>query len=415
MPTRAGAGVYAGVDRLDAGPDAQVRVRSLLVTNDFPPKVGGIQSYLWELWRRLDAEAVTVLTTAHPDGDRFDATQPFRVVRARQTVLLATPALAHRIERLAEDVGAEAVLLDPLLPLGGLSRWLHRPYGVVAHGAEIVVAGRIPLARRQARSTLRGARLVICGGDYVGKEAEVVAGQALPRLTIPPGVDVERFRPLTAAQRASVRRSWAIPDGARLVLGVGRLVPRKGFDVLVEAAARLAPGRSDLLFAIAGSGRQREWLERYSTSTRAPVRLLSKVNADQLADLHGAADVFASPCRVRWGGLEQEGFGIVFLEAAASGVPAVGGASGGVGEAVIDGLTGSVVDHPEDPRAVAGALAGLLDDPLRRRVLGSQARQRVVRHFDYDLLAKRLDDGLQAAFSGARSADIGLGSAQPPG
>ena len=178
-------------------------------------------------------------------------------------------------------------------------------------------------------------------------------------------------------------------------MSVSRLVPRKGMDVLIEAAARLAPDRPDLVVAIAGAGRDRARLERLVGRTGAPVRLLGRVPDDDLPALYGCADVFAMLCRNRWGGLEQEGFGIVFLEAAACGVPQVAGDSGGAAEAVVDGETGLVVDTPDDPGPVAAALARLLDDPgLPGRDGRRGARSGPSREFAYDVLAARLAEVL---------------------
>ena len=372
-------------------------MRHLLVTNDFPPKVGGIQSYLWELWRRLPPEDVTVLTTSQPGGLAFDRQQGFRVVRDRQRVLMPTPAFARRIDTLADEVGASVVVLDPVLPLGVVGPWLRRPYFVIVHGAELSVPGRLPGTRDLLAPVLRRAALVIAGGAYVRAEAEHVARRPLPVVLVPPGVDAARFHPIEHGGRAAVRSSWGLREGARVVLGVGRLVPRKGLDVLVEAAARLAPGRPDLVVAVAGAGRQAVSLARLAASTRAPVRFLGRVAHEALPSLYAAADVFASPCRTRWAGMEQEGFGIVYLEAAATGIPAVAGASGGAGEAVLDGETGIVVRQPGDPASVASALAGLLDDPARRERMGDAGRRRIVTEFDYDLLADRLDHGMREA------------------
>lgn len=372
-------------------------MKHLLVTNDFPPKVGGIQSYLWELWRRLPSEDVTVLTTAQRGDLAFDSQQAFRVVRDHQRVLMPTPAFARRIDALADEVGASVVVLDPVFPLGSVGPWLRRPFLVIVHGAELSVPGRLPGTRRLLNSVLRGAALVIAGGTYVRAEAEHVARRRLPVVLVPPGVDAERFQPLGAADRAVVRSSFGLPEDARVVLGVGRLVPRKGFDVLVEAAARLAPGRPDLMVVVAGAGRQAGPLARLAASKRAPVRFLGRVTDEALPSLYAATDVFASPCRTRWAGLEQEGFGIVYLEAAAAGIPAVAGASGGAGEAVLDGQTGIVVERPGDASSVATALANLLDDSPRRESMGLAARRRVVAEFDYDLLADRLAQGMRTA------------------
>ncbi len=378
-------------------------MKHLLVTNDFPPKVGGIQSYLWELWRRLPPDDFAVLTTRYPGDSEFDRGQPFRVVRDRGRVLVPTPALARRIDALAEEVGASIIVLDPVLPLGAIGPWLRRPFAVVVHGAEVTVPARLPATRSLLGRVLRQARLVIASGDYVRIEAEGAANRPLPMLLIPPGVDVERFCPLSSAARAEVRAAFGLRPRDRVIVGVGRLVPRKGLDVLVEAAARLAPGRPDLMVAVAGAGRQANWLARLVASRRAPVRLLGRIPDRSLPSLYAAADVFASPCRTRWGGLEQEGFGIVFLEAAAAAVPAVAGASGGAGEAVVDGETGLVVTRPDDPASVASALATLLDDsPLRRR-MGEAARRRVIADFGYDQLAERLARGV-GAIAGGRTA-----------
>jgi phosphatidyl-myo-inositol dimannoside synthase len=372
-------------------------VRSLLVTNDFPPKVGGIQSYLWELWRRLPPDEVAVLTTPQAGHVAFDAAQAFPVVRTRQRVLLPTPVLARQIEASARRFDAGLVVLDPALPLGALALRLSRPYGVVLHGAEVTVPGRLPGTRALLGAVLRGARTVVAAGQYPAAEGERAAGRPLPTTVVPPGVDASAFRPLDEEGRAAARRDLGLPEDALVVLGLSRLVPRKGFDVLLRAAGRLAPSRPRLLVAIGGSGRDRARLGRVARAAGAPARFLGRVPDADMARLYACANVFAAPCRARWLGLEQEGFGIVFLEAAAAGTPAVAGRSGGSHEAVVHGVTGLVVDRPSDPGAVADALAAVLDDPGRRVAMGIAARQRAEAELDYDLLAPRLRAALAAA------------------
>jgi len=180
------------------------------------------------------------------------------------------------------------------------------------------------------------------------------------------------------------------------VVSVSRLVPRKGMDTLIRAAALLAPTRPDLTVAIGGSGRDRDRLQKLVAETGAPVVLCGRVPDEDLPDLYGCADVFAMLCRNRWRGLEQEGFGIVFLEAAAAGVPAVAGESGGAAEAVADGETGLVVDPPDSVEATAAALARLLDDDEGRRAMGRAARRRAEADYAYDVLAARLAEALDS-------------------
>jgi len=371
--------------------------RHLLVTNDFPPKVGGIQSYLWELWRRLPAADIAVHTTPHAEALAFDSEQAFVVTRSREPVLLPTPTVVRRVRNLAERQGAELVVWDPALPVGHAARRVGRPYAVVLHGSEVTVPGRLPMARSILARVLRGASLVICAGNYPAAEAERAAGCTLPTVVVPPGVDTDRFRPLDEAERASVRRELGLPVDAPLVVSVSRLVPRKGMDTLIRSAARLGRTEPDLVVAIAGSGRDRRRLEGLVASTGAPVRFLGRVPEELLPGLYGAGDVFAMLCRSRWGGLEQEGFGIVFLEAAAAGVPQVAGESGGAAEAVAHERTGLVMGRPNAVEQVARTLSDLLGDRERRAEMGREARRRAEAEFSYDVLARRLRAGIDDA------------------
>lgn len=369
-------------------------MKHLLVTNDFPPKIGGIQSLLWEWWRRLPADQFAVLTSPYRGSEEFDAAQPYRVIRTREPVLLPHPWMVRRVDELAAEVGAELIVLDPAVPLGMIGPSLQVPYGVVLHGAEVTVPGRLPGSRQVLNRVLRNAEQIVAAGGYPAAEAERSVGRSLPITVVPPGVDTERFHPLDDAQRRAARERLGLPVDAQIVLGLSRLVPRKGFDVTIRAAARLAATHPDLLLVIAGAGRDRKRLERLAADRGAPVRFLGRVPHDDLPDLYGCADVFAMLCRSRWGGLEQEGFGIVFAEAAACGVPQVAGDSGGAAEAVADGVTGTVVGDPEDPQEAAAAIAALLDDPARRAAMGEAARRRALEEFSYDLLAARLGAAL---------------------
>jgi phosphatidylinositol alpha-1,6-mannosyltransferase len=380
----------------------------LLVTNDFPPKVGGIQAYLWELWRRLDPSTFAVLTaTSDPSAavfDRRQAERGVRIERVKGRVLAPTPQLVRRIRQAAARVGADLVVLDPAFPLGIIGPRLGIPYAVLLHGAEVAIPGRLPVTRPVIAHVLRHSVLAVSAGGYPATEAAraLRRGTMPPVVEIPPGVDLDRFHPLDPQERTKVRADLGLPPDGPLVVGVSRLVPRKGMDVLIDASARLRTEFPDLTVAISGRGRDADRLANRIAGSDAPVRLLGGVTDDDLPRLVGAADLFCVPCRNRWLGLEQEGFGIVFLEAAAAGVPQVAGASGGVAEAVADGETGLVVTRPADAGAVARALAHLLADPDRRDVMGRASRRRAEASFDYDRLAPRLAASL-AAVAGSTS------------
>jgi phosphatidylinositol alpha-1,6-mannosyltransferase len=397
-------------------------VRHILLTNDFPPKVGGIQSYLWELWRRLPPDEVTVFTAAYPGAAWWDRQQAFRVVRAREPVLLPQPHLASRVKRLAQRTGAEAVVIDPALPLGLIGPSLGLPYGIVLHGAEVTMPGRLPVSQQLLNRAVKHASLVVAAGGYPEAEARRALGQRYtdrggvfpPTVQVPPGVDTQRFRPLPAIERASARARLGLPRSGPLVVSVSRLVPRKGMDTLIEAASAVSDRFPGLCVAIAGAGRDRHRLERLAGHAKVPVELVGKLPDADLADFYACADVFALCCRSRWWGLEEEGFGMVLVEAAATGVPCITVDSGGAGEAVRDGETGIVVKMSDaggegharrlratqraDVELVADALASLLSSPVLARRMGEAGRHRAEAELSYDALAKKLAaaiDGLK--------------------
>jgi len=364
-------------------------VTSLLVTNDFPPKLGGIQSYLYELWRRLPPEETHVLTTPYAGAADWDAAQPFSIERVRQRVLLPSPRLARRVDAMAREREADVIFLDPVLPLGLVGRRLRAaPHVLIAHGAEVNVPGRLPGSRTLARRVLRAASGLVAAGEYPARVAARVAGAALPTLVVPPGVDPDRFRPLSPEDRGAARRRFGLAADRPLVLGLSRLVPRKGFDVLIDAVAGLD---RVVQLVVGGAGRDARRLARRAVERGITDRctFLGRVPEGDLADLYGCADVFAMLCRERWGGLEAEGYGIVFVEAAACGVPSIAGRSGGSHEAVVDGETGFVVD-PHDAGGVRAVLDRLLGDDALRERLGAAARKRAVEELAYDRQVERL-------------------------
>jgi phosphatidylinositol alpha-1,6-mannosyltransferase len=246
---------------------------------------------------------------------------------------------------------------------------------------------------------LGAATLLIGGGGYPVAEARRAQPQLPPVVEIPPGVDASRFRPLPPDERSQARNSFGISEGQQLVLSVSRLVPRKGMDVLIEAASRLrSTGEfSDLEVAVAGVGRDHARLQRLIRRTGSPTRLLGRVADADLPGRYAAADLFVLCCRTRWGGLEQEGFGIVLLEAAATGLACVAGNSGGANEAVSDTRTGLVVSDPRDPAQLAGHLRHLLANPALAATMGAAGRARAKTEFSYDTLAVRLREALDTA------------------
>lgn len=371
--------------------------RHLLVTNDYLPKTGGIQMYLHELWRRLEPGRAVVLTaSSSPDAASFDAQSDVVIERVPAgTLFLPTWSAYRAIESAIARHQPDLVLLDPAWPLGLLGPWLSRPYGVILHGAEVTIPGRLPFAASTLRRILRHAVVALCAGGYPEAEARRNAAEDMPPvINVPPGVDTDRFVPRETSTASEFRTSLGLAPTSFLVSSYSRLVPRKGMDTLIRAAAQLRNRIPNLQVAIGGSGRDRDRLERLAKKLAAPVVFLGRVPDDQLPRWLSASDLMVMDCRSRWFGLEQEGFGIVFLEAAACGVAQIAGRSGGSHEAVRDGETGLVVDNSSSVDELAAAITQLWQNAAMRRVFGEQSRRVAETNFDWRVLAATLSQEL---------------------
>ncbi len=381
--------------------------RHLLVTNDFPPKVGGIQNYLFELWGKLSPDSFVVLTSSHQGDVDFDRSLGFEVIR-RKGPFLPTPRMLREIRSQIELTGATSVILDPIFPLGLLGPFIGVPFGLVLHGAEAVVPAKLPLLGRVLRYAARRSKLMVCSGSYPERCARELVGAGLSGVRpafvqINPGVDSGRFRPALPGEAVEIRREFGLSTGPA-VLFVSRLVPRKGADTLIEALSRLS-GLNVQLW-IAGTGRDEKRLRKLASRKGVNVIFLGRVDDESLARIHRSADVFAMLCRDRWFGLEQEGFGIVFVEAAASGVPTLVGRSGGSSDALLDRETGFLIGSPRDDVAVARTIESLLVDESLRSAMGKRARRWAMESLDYSLLSGRLKDSIDDAFSDNVQASI---------
>lgn len=371
--------------------------RHLLVTNDYLPKTGGIQVYLHELWRRLEENSAVVLTAkSHDDWAAFDARAEVVVERIDSaTLIMPTVRVVRAIEAAIARHRPDFVLLDPAWPLGIVGPRLSVPYGVILHGAEVTIPGRLPLIASSLRYVLRHATVAVAAGGYPAAQARRVAGPDCPPIIhVPPGVDTQRFTPLDVAARQRTREAMDIPRDALLVSSYSRLVSRKGMDTLIAASARLRDEFPNLLVTIGGAGRDRVRLEKLATARRAPVRFLGRVDDALLPDWVASSDLMVMDCRSRWFGLEQEGFGIVFLEAAATGVAQIAGRSGGSHEAVRHNDTGLIVERPRSVDELTSAMRDVLGDAARREAMGKRSREVAEREFDWSILAHQLAAGL---------------------
>jgi phosphatidyl-myo-inositol dimannoside synthase len=366
--------------------------RTLLVTNDFPPRPGGIQQFVHNLAVRQPAGSVVVYASTWRGAAKFDAEQPFEVVREDTSVLLPTPRVARRAAEIARAHDCDTVWFGAAAPLGLLAAGLRSSAGIeravgLTHGHEIGWAA-LPGARQLLRRIARGNDVI----TYLGEYQRVRLDRALHGLThlerLAPGVDVDAFHP--GVDGSEVRARHGLSDRPVIVC-VSRLVPRKGQDMLIHAlpeVRRRVPGAALLLVS---GGPYRKKLERLAAERRvaSDVIFTGSVPWAELPAHYAAGDVYAMPCRTRAAGLDVEGLGIVYLEASATGLPVVGGDSGGAPDAVLEGETGYVVGG-RDVAALADRLTGLLSDPVAATAMGSAGRAWVEREWRWESQAARM-------------------------
>ncbi|AWW39988.1 GDP-mannose-dependent alpha-(1-6)-phosphatidylinositol monomannoside mannosyltransferase [Streptomyces sp. AS58] len=376
--------------------------KTLIVTNDFPPRPGGIQAFLHNMALRLDPERLVVYASTWKRGREgveataaFDAEQPFTVVRDRTTMLLPTPAATRRAVELLRTHGCTSVWFGAAAPLGLMAPALRRAGAerlvATTHGHEAGWA-QLPAARQLLGRIGESTDTLTYLGEYTrSRIATALSADAAARMRqLPPGVDEKTFHPDSGGDR--VRARLGLTDRP-VVVCVSRLVPRKGQDTLILAMPRILAEQPDAVLLIVGGGPYEKELRRLARETRVQdsVVFTGAVPWSELPAHYGAGDVFAMPCRTRRGGLDVEGLGIVYLEASATGLPVVAGDSGGAPDAVLDGETGWVVrgGSVED---TADRIAALLADPELRSRMGERGRRWVEEKWRWDLLAERLKE-----------------------
>ena len=369
--------------------------RILLVTNDFPPRRGGIQSYLEQFVCRLTAaggQDVTVYAPRWKGSEDYDRAAGFRIVRHPTTLMLPEPTVDRRMRALIGQLDIETVWFGAAAPLALLAVRA-REAGAArvlasTHGHEVGWS-MLPGARSALRRIGETVDVVTYVSRYTRGRFASAFGPHAGLEHLPPGVDTDRFRPDPAA-RARLRERHGLGERPVAVC-VSRLVPRKGQDMLIAAWPRISGRVPGAALVIVGGGPHAEALARLARESGAGADIIftGGVPADDLPGYYAMGDVFAMPCRTRGAGLDVEGLGIVFLEASASGVAVVAGNSGGAPETVLDGETGRVVDG-RDLEEITDAVSGLLADPVAARRMGAAGRAWVSRDWNWDTHTARL-------------------------
>ncbi|ANW65469.1 alpha-(1-2)-phosphatidylinositol mannosyltransferase [Mycobacterium sp. djl-10] len=372
--------------------------RILLVTNDFPPRRGGIQSYLEQLVVRLaGSDELTVYAPQWKGAPGYDARADFEVVRHGSTLMLPEPGVDARMRRLIRDRDIDTVWFGAAAPLALLAPRAReagaRRIVASTHGHEVGWS-MLPVARSALRRIGESTDVVTFVSRYTRGRFAAAFGPGAGLEHLPSGVDTERFRP-DAAAREDLRARYRL-GGRPTVVCVSRLVPRKGQDMLIRALPVLRERVPGAALVIVGGGPDRDRLHGLAADAGVTEHVVftDGVPADELPAHYAMADVFAMPCRTRGAGLDVEGLGIVFLEASATGIPVVAGDSGGAPETVLEGQTGHVING-RDAEQLVDTLSLLLAHPERGATMGRRGREWVTEHWRWDTIAARAADLLR--------------------
>jgi phosphatidyl-myo-inositol dimannoside synthase len=392
-------------------------MRHLLITQDYPPLGGGMARRHVELARRLDSDGVTVSTVAADpprtqDAAAFDRGEHYEIVRqpfpfrgAKTVFNQARWArwLVPRTEAAGENV-VDIVHCGNIRPAGYPTWWAHWttgvPYLVYVYGGDLLRERRKMatgssarwLKQWTARRIFEDSAGVVAISDWSAslcRDVMAMGGvtRVPPVLVNPLGTDPEHFYPSRNAE--NLRRRFGLGD-APLLITVARLVPHKGIDVAIAALAALAPAHPTLHYLIVGDGDDAARLTDHAQAlgVRDRVVLAGTLSDAEIAEAYATAQVYVGLSRVD-AGINAEGFGIAFIEAAASGIPVVAGDSGGVRTAVRDGETGVIID-PLNPRAVAAVIDRMLCDPERRAAMGRAGRRAAEEYFNWERVAREV-------------------------
>ncbi|HZD98389.1 MAG TPA: glycosyltransferase family 4 protein [Micromonosporaceae bacterium] len=371
--------------------------KTLLVTNDFPPRPGGIQQFVHNLAVRQPTGSVVVYCSQWRGSADFDAVQPFPVIREDTSVLLPTPRVARRAAAIAREHGCDTAWFGAAAPLALLADGLRRRAGITwavaqTHGHEVGWAA-LPGGRAALKRIARGVDVVTYLSEYQRvRLAPLMQGRTTMR-HLAPGVDVEKFRP--DVDGTAVRDRYGLGERP-VVVCVSRLVPRKGQDTLIRAFPDVVRQVPDAMLLIVSGGPYRDKLKALARDSGVGEHIVftGSVPYDELPTYYAAGDVYAMPCRTRGRVLDVEGLGIVYLEASASGKPVVAGDSGGAPDAVLDGETGYVVGG-RDVTTLAKRLVELLDDRALAARMGAAGRAWAEAEWRWDLQAARMSELLE--------------------
>jgi len=371
----------------------------LLVTNDLGPRAGGIETFILGLLEHLDGSAIVIYTAAQQGSELFDATLSARtgaiIIRDKRRILIPTPSINRRVRAVAEKYESEILWFGAAMPLAWMSALLKRA-GVrrvvaLTHGHEVWWA-KLPVFRQIFSHSTRSIDVLTYLGQFTRRAMAPVIHSSCLMVQIAPGISIDHFKPGLKSIELITELEL---EGRQVLISVGRLVHRKGQDKLLEALPQILLRHPNVVLLLVGVGPRQKKLKQLvrRNGLEDYVRFIGRINYKELPEYFRLGDLFVMPSRSRLAGLEVEGLGIVYLEASASGIAVLAGASGGAPDAVIPGKTGEIVDGTS-VREIASAINELLDHPSRLLEMGAAGREWTEERWSWEIRGSRFKEVL---------------------
>ena len=371
----------------------------LLVTNDLGPRAGGIETFILGLLEHLDGSAIVIYTAAQQGSELFDATLSARtgaiIIRDKRRILIPTPSINRRVRAVAEKYESEIVWFGAAMPLAWMSALLKRA-GVrrvvaLTHGHEVWWA-KLPVFRQIFSHSTRSIDVLTYLGQFTRRAMAPVIHSSCLMVQIAPGISIDHFKPGPKSIELITELEL---EGRQVLISVGRLVHRKGQDKLLEALPQILLRHPNLVLLLVGVGPRQKKLNQLVRRNELEdyVRFIGRIKYKELPEYFRLGDLFVMPSRSRLAGLEVEGLGIVYLEASASGIAVLAGASGGAPDAVIPGKTGEIVDGTSMSE-IALAINELLDHPSRLLEMGAAGREWTEERWSWEIRGERFKEVL---------------------
>ena len=368
----------------------------LLVTNDLGPRAGGIESFVLSLVERVPKGCLIIYTSTQKGSAPFDAQLLERfgavVIRDRAKILLPTPRVNHRAVKILKQYQIKTVWFGAAAPLALMAKQLRTSGATnivaLSHGHEIWWA-KIPILKQLLRKIIKDVDHLGYLGQFTKGEIVKASNQIDKFVQIAPGIDTDHFMPKSA--RADLIKKYRLED-RRVIVSVGRLVHRKGQDKLIESLPKILQSFPGAVLLLVGEGPIKQMLKNTAKQLGVTNQVIfaGRVQHIDLPDYICLGEVFAMPVRSRFAGLEVEGLGIVYLEASACGLPVIVGNSGGATDAVIDGVTGLLVNG-SDTDQIADAVCKLLTDQSRAKAMGLAGRGWVIENWQINTWSEKFN------------------------